>query len=207
MNNARTPVAFCIQLNNLLPNTIYNLAAGLAATTDLTTSMGAGGVWNGASYGLNISNAFTTNANGSSGPVWIYMQPSGNSSRFGAGQVHNLRIAYSNTAFGAITSPNFISTNTITSLDIASTALSANTADDGAFVRGNLNACMGGKLVLVYDNGAFGVSITDVINIKLVAFSFTSLILYHQFLCNFLKVVTFCKSNSKHIRCFTCPIV
>jgi len=95
--------------------------------------MGAGGVWNGSAYGLNISNAFTTNTNGSSGPVWIYMQPSGNSSRFGAGQVHNLRIAYSNTAFGAITSPNFSSTNTITSLDIATTALSANTTDDGAF--------------------------------------------------------------------------
>ena len=152
VNNARTPVAFCIQLDNLLPNTIYNLAAGLAATTDLTSSMGAGGVWNGSAYGLNISNAFTTNSSGSSGPVWIYMQPSGNSSRFGAGQVHNLRIAYSNTAFGAITSPNFISTNTITSLDIATTALSANTADDGAFVTGNLNSCMGGKLVLVYDN-------------------------------------------------------
>ena len=154
VNNARTPVAFCIQLDNLLPNTIYNLAAGLAATTDLSTSMGAGGVWNGSSFGLNISNAFTTNASGSSGPVWIYMQPSGNSSRFGAGQIHNLRIAYSNAAFGAITSPNFISTNTITSLDIATTALSANTADDGAFVTGNLNACMGGKLVLVYDNTA-----------------------------------------------------
>jgi hypothetical protein len=154
VNNARTPVAFCIQLDNLLPNTIYNLAAGLAATTDLATSMGAGGVWNGSAYGLNISNAFTTNASGSSGPVWIYMQPSGNSSRFGAGQVHNLRIAYSNTAFGAITSPNFSSTNTITSLDIATAALSANTADDGAFVTGNLNSCMGGKLVLVYDNTA-----------------------------------------------------
>jgi len=152
VNNARTPVAFCIQLNNLLPNTIYNLAAGLALTTDLTTTMGAGGVWNGSSYGLNISNAFTTNANGSSGPVWIYMQPSGNSTRFGAGQIHNLRIAYSNTAFGASTTPNFISTNTITSLDIATTALTTNTADDGAFVTGNLNACMGGKLVLVYDN-------------------------------------------------------
>ena len=152
VNNARTPVAFCIQLDNLLPNTIYNLAAGLAATTDLATSMGAGGVWNGSTYGLNISNAFTTNASGSSGPVWIYMQPSGNSTRFGAGQIHNLRIAYSNTAFGGITSPNFSSTNTITSLDIATTALSANTADDGAFVTGNLNSCMGGKLVLVYDN-------------------------------------------------------
>ena len=154
VNNARTPLAFCIRLDNLLPNTIYNLAAGLAATTDLTTTMGAGGVWNGSAYGLNISNAFTTNVSGSSGPLWIYMQPSGNSSRFGAGQIHNLRIAYSNAAFGAITSPNFISTNTITSLDIATTALSATTTDDGAFVTGNLNACMGGKLVLVYDNTA-----------------------------------------------------
>ncbi|MFM7016179.1 MAG: hypothetical protein ACKOX3_07625 [Bacteroidota bacterium] len=152
VNNARTPIAYCIQLNNLLPNTIYNLAAGLAVTSEANTTMGAGGVWNGSSYGLTISNAFTTDANGSSGPYWIYIQPSGNSSRFGAGQIHNLRIAYSNVAFGATTTPNFISTNTTTSLDIATTALSANTADDGAFVTGSLNACMGSKLVLVYDN-------------------------------------------------------
>jgi hypothetical protein len=149
-NNARTPVAFCIQLNNLSPNTIYNMGAALAVTTEANTVMGAGSVWNGTSYGTSISNAFTTNANGSSGPLWIYIQPSGNATRFGAGQVHNLRISYSNSTLG--TTPNFISTNTITSLDIATTALSASTSDDGAFVTGALNSCMGGKFVLVYDN-------------------------------------------------------
>jgi hypothetical protein len=150
VNNARTPVAFCVRLDNLLPNTIYNLGAGLAVTTEVNTAMGAGGVWNGSSYGLNIPNAFTTNSSGSSGPVWIYIQPSGNSTRFGAGQVHNLRISYSNSTLGSV--PNFISTNTITSLDIATTALTTATTDDGAFVTGSLNTCMGGKLVLVYDN-------------------------------------------------------
>jgi hypothetical protein len=150
VNNARTPVAFCVRLDNLLPNTIYNLGAGLAVTTEANTTMGAGGVWNGSSYGLNIPNAFTTNSSGSSGPLWIYIQPSGNSTRFGAGQIHNLRIAYSNSVLG--TTPNFISSNTITSLDIATSALTATTSDDGAFVTGALNSCMGGKLVLVYDN-------------------------------------------------------
>ncbi|MFM2156797.1 MAG: hypothetical protein RL516_1546, partial [Bacteroidota bacterium] len=150
VNNARVPVAFCVRLDNLLPNTIYNLGAGLAVTTEANTTMGAGGVWNGSSYGLNIPNAFTTNSSGSSGPVWIYIQPSGNSTRFGAGQVHNLRISYSNSVLGTV--PNFISTNTITALDIATTALTAGTTDDGAFVTGSLNSCMGGRLVLVYDN-------------------------------------------------------
>jgi len=151
-NNARTPIAFCIQLDNLLPNTTYNIAAGMGLTSEASTVLGAGGIWNGAIFTQSISNAFTTDANGSSGPYWMYFQPSGNATRFDAGNVHNLRVAYSATPFGTIT-PNFVSTKTITTLDIGTTERTIGVAsDDGAFLLGSLNACMSGKNILVYDN-------------------------------------------------------
>jgi hypothetical protein len=151
-NNARTPIAICIQIDNLLPNTTYNLAAGLGLTSEASTSLGAGGVWNGTAFAQTISNAFTTDANGSSGPYWMYFQPTGNATRFDAGNVHNLRVAYSAGTFGTIV-PNFVSTKTITTLDIGTTERTAGvTSDDGAFLLGSLNACMSGKNILVYDN-------------------------------------------------------
>ncbi len=153
-NNARTPITICIQLDNLLPNTAYNIAAGLGLTSEASTSLGAGGIWNGTAFGQSISNAFTSDANGSSGPYWMYFQPTGNGTRFDAGNVHNLRIAYSTSAFSTIV-PNFVSTKTITTLDIGTTERTVGvTSDDGAFFLGSLNACLSGKNILVYDNAA-----------------------------------------------------
>ena len=51
-------------------------------------------------------------------------------------------------------SPNFVGTKTITGLDVAATAYSAGTTDDGAFLKGSSLNCIGGKMVLMYDNAA-----------------------------------------------------
>ncbi|MBP6427682.1 MAG: lamin tail domain-containing protein, partial [Bacteroidia bacterium] len=154
-NTNRTPIAVCFQIDYLTPNTSYNVAAGIGLTSDASTVLGAGTIWNGTAYlGQTRNTAFTTDANGSSGPVWIYLQPSGNETRFGAGAVHNVRIAYSTGSFGTNIAPNFITTKTITALDVASTALTTSTLDDGAFLTGSLAACVGGKYILIYDNTA-----------------------------------------------------
>ena len=151
-NAARTPVAFCLQIDSLIPNTTYNIAAKLALYNDAVNDLGAGNIWNGTAYsGGLLNSAFTTNAQGSSGPFWIYIQPSSNGTRFDAGQYHHLRLNYSegtvNTSAYA-----FVSLDSILSLDIASTARTVSTSDDGAFLTGSLDSCMSGKLVLVYDN-------------------------------------------------------
>ncbi|MBK6989753.1 MAG: hypothetical protein IPH33_16830 [Bacteroidetes bacterium] len=154
-NLNRTPIAVCFQIDNLTPNTSYNVAAGIGLTSDLSTSLGAGSIWNGIAYsGQTRNSAFTTDANGSSGAVWIYLQPSANETRFGGGAVHNVRIAYSTGSFGTNIVPNFITTKTITALDIATSAITPATTDDGAFLTGALSACSGGKHILVFDNTA-----------------------------------------------------
>ena len=151
-NTNRTPIAVCFQIDNLIPNTSYNVAAGIGLTSEASTSLGAGTIWNGTAYsGQTRNSAFTTDANGASGPVWIFLQPSGNASRFDAGAVHNVRIAYSTGTFGTIV-PNFITTKTITALDIAPVPLTTATTDDGALLTGQLAACVGGKYILTYDN-------------------------------------------------------
>ncbi|MBK9412023.1 MAG: hypothetical protein IPN61_01135 [Bacteroidetes bacterium] len=153
-NTNRTPIAVCFQIDNLIPNTSYNVAAGIGLTSEASTSLGAGTIWNGTAYsGQTRNSAFTTDANGASGPVWIFLQPSGNVSRFDGGAVHNVRIAYSTGTFGTIV-PNFITTKTITALDIAPSALTPATTDDGALLTGELAACIGGKYILIYDNTA-----------------------------------------------------
>jgi hypothetical protein len=49
-------------------------------------------------------------------------------------------------------------TKTITPLYIASTARTASTADDGAYLTGSLDSCMSGKIVLIYDTIAGNVN-------------------------------------------------
>jgi hypothetical protein len=154
-NTNRTPVVACVSFDNLLPATAYNLTAGLGLTSETATSMGAGSLWNGTAYALTgISNAFTTDATGSSGPVWISIQPSGNGTRFGAGEVHNLRVALSTTPFGTGVVPQFISTATLTALDIPTTQYDAVAANDGAFLVARADSCFSGKFALAYSNDA-----------------------------------------------------
>jgi len=154
-NNARTPVAFCIQIDELLPSTAYDVQIGLGLTTDVSTSFGAGNIWSGTAFsGSKITNAFTTNASGSSGPVWAFFQPTGNASRFDGGQVHNLRIGYAITGASMASVPNFVGAKQITALDIANVARTTATTDDGAFIKGSADPSVTGKYVLLYDNVA-----------------------------------------------------
>jgi hypothetical protein len=151
-NDARTPIAICIRIDNITPNSLYNLAVGMARVSESSSVMGAGSIWDGVGFGSMIrNNAFVTDANGSSGPVWIYFQPTGNASRFQADSIHNLRIAYSTSQFGTL-SPNFIGTKTIKALDISTSPQTVPTSDDGAFLTASTNVCNGGKFVLIYDN-------------------------------------------------------
>ncbi len=151
-NNARTPIAVCLKFDNLTPNTAYDIKICLALTSDASNSYGAGNIFNGTSYsGSDRLNAFTTNGTGSSGAVWFYLQPTGNSSRFGGGQVHELRVGYTTVGGTFPSAPNFESTNTITALDVQSTA-TASTTDDGAFIKGTTSNSFSGKFVLAFDN-------------------------------------------------------
>lgn len=154
-NNSRTPIAVCIQLDNLQPFTSYDVKLGFGLTSDAATTYGAGNFWNGTSYNTtpNILGAFFTDANGSSGPVWLYMQPTGNPSRFDAGQIHNIRFGYAISGNSMPASPQFVGTKTITCLDIPTTARTSGvTADDGAFLHVQGTACNNGKYILIYDN-------------------------------------------------------
>ncbi len=155
LNNTRTPVAVCVQFNNLTPNTAYDLKAGMALTSEGSSGYGAGNWWDGATFGQNnLQNAFTTDGAGNTGPVWVYLQPSGNASRFGGGQIHNVRIGVTVHLASMPANPQFIGAKTVTSLDVAAVPLTGTTADDGAYVTGNLAICAQGKHVLLYDNTA-----------------------------------------------------
>ncbi|MDX2190732.1 MAG: hypothetical protein SFY32_12795, partial [Bacteroidota bacterium] len=152
-NNARIGIAFCVSISGLLPNTTYDISAGIGLTTDLATSFGAGNIWNGAAFsGSRLNNAFTTDAFGQTGPIWFFMQATGNGSRFGGGATHNLRLAVITSTGTMPGSPQFVGTKTITGLDIAATALTGATTDDGAFIYGQANSDAAGKYVLIYDN-------------------------------------------------------
>jgi hypothetical protein len=151
-NSARTPVAFCLQIDSLVPNTTYNIAAKLALYSDALNDLGAGNIWNGTAYsGSLLNSAFTTNANGSSGPFWVFIQPSSNGNRFDAGQYHHIRLNYSQGTVN-VNAFAFESQDSILSLDIANTARTVATTDDGAFMVGSLDTCISGKYILVYDN-------------------------------------------------------
>ena len=152
-NTDRTPFVVCLQIDNLQANTAYDIKPGVALTSDVATSYGAGNFWiSGIFQSATISNAFTTNSAGSSGPFWIFIQPTGNSTRFDAGQVHNLRIGYIVNGGSMPSAPNFIGSKTITALDIASTPRTTTTTDDGAFIKGTANIGASGKYVLLYNN-------------------------------------------------------
>lgn len=150
-NTNRTPFAVCLKFENLIPNTSYNLKSGIDLTTAAVTSFGAGQMWDGSAFSTNnLANAFTTDNDGNSAPVWIFLQPTGNASRFGGGQIHNIRIGVY-TGATAPGSPTFVGSKTITSLDIASTPITTDTTDDGAFLYGT-SPLSAGKYILVYDN-------------------------------------------------------
>lgn len=156
-NNCRTPIAICVQLDNLQPSTLYDVKLGFGLTSDAASTYGAGNFWNGSSYNStpNISGAFFTDATGSSGPVWLYMQPTGNTTRFDAGQIHNIRFGYAISGNSIPASPQFVGTKTITCLDIPITARTSGvTTDDGAFLQVQATACNNGKYILIYDNTA-----------------------------------------------------
>ena len=152
-NTQRTPIAICLQFKNLDPDTIYDIKAQIGALTDTSTLFGAGNLWNGTAFsGSNYNQAFSTDANGNSQPVWIYLTSTGNATRFEAGQVHNLRVGYAKTGGTISSKPNFIGTKTITALDIAKTARTTSNTDDGAYLRGTADSTASGKYILIYDN-------------------------------------------------------
>ncbi|MBX7109298.1 MAG: putative metal-binding motif-containing protein [Chitinophagales bacterium] len=160
-NDTRTPFAVCFRIDNLVPNTSYDLRIGLGvtngATPDAVTSYGAGNLWNQSAFNANnLLNYFTTDGSGSSGPVWVYIEPTGNASRFDAGQTHTIRVGYAINGSGSFppSAPNFVGSKIMTALDIATTARTVSTADDGAFLKGSANACISGKYILLYDNMA-----------------------------------------------------
>jgi len=153
-NNGRTAFAVCIKIDGLTPNAAYDLKPGLGLVTDATTTYGAGNYWNGTTFTgtTSLLNYFTTDASGSSGPVWIFFQPTGNASRFDAGQQHNVRIGWVAAGGSMPGSPLFIGTKVLTALDIAVTARTPATTDDGCFVKGSSLAPSNGKYMLMFDN-------------------------------------------------------
>lgn len=152
-NNSRTPFAVCLQIDGLLPNTVYDIKGGIGLVTDPPSTYGAGNVWNATAFSSSrIDSAFLTDTAGGSGPFWICFQPTGNAARFDAGQVHNIRIGYTVTGGSFPGSPAFVGTKTLTALDISSAQRTADPADDGAFIRGSAMPQVSGKYVLLFDN-------------------------------------------------------
>ncbi|MBL7904239.1 MAG: chitobiase/beta-hexosaminidase C-terminal domain-containing protein [Bacteroidales bacterium] len=153
-NTHRAPFAICLSFENLNPSTTYDIRSQIGLTSEAATAFGAGNIWNGTAFsGSDFDNAFTTDASGNSGPVWLYFQPTANSSRFGAGQQHNIRVACV-PAGGSFSNPMFVSTKVLTALDIAASPATPATTDDGAFIYGISGATYDGKFTLVYSNEA-----------------------------------------------------
>lgn len=155
-NSGRTAFAVCFRIDGLAANTTYDLRPGIGLVTEAGTTYGAGNYWNGTTFSgtTSILNCFTTDAAGSSGAVWIFIQPTGNSSRFDAGQVHNLRLGWVTSGGSLPSSPLFVGTKTLTALDIATTPRTPATTDDGCFVKGSSLPPSNGKYMLMYDNDA-----------------------------------------------------
>ena len=151
-NTARITIPICLQFDNLTASTAYDIGLQLEINGTAATSFGGGNLWNGSAFsGSTLTNAFTTNSSGSSGPVWFYFQPTGNT-RFDPAQNLNVRVKYITNGGSLPEDPNFIGTKTITALDIASSARTVGTSDDGAFITGTLPAQTSGKYVLLYTN-------------------------------------------------------
>lgn len=155
-NSARTAFSVCFRIDGLSPNTTYDVRPGLGLTSEASTSYGAGNYWNGTTFSgtTSILNCFTTDAAGSSGPVWIFIQPTGNATRFDAGQVHNLRLGWITAGGTMPSSPIFTGSKTLTALDIAATPRTTVTTDDGCFIKGSSMGASNGKYMLIYDNEA-----------------------------------------------------
>jgi spore coat protein CotH len=154
-NNSRTLFAVCLQINGLIPNTTYDTQIGIGLVTDAATVYGAGNVWNknrNAFTGQRDTASFTTNSNGESGPFWVYLQPTGNNARFNAGQIHNLRVGYTLSGGNFSSDPNFVGTKFFQALDIPVTERTANTTDDGAFIKGTGFGNYSGQYALIYND-------------------------------------------------------
>lgn len=153
-NNCRTPYSVCLEFHYLLPNTAYDVRIATALVTEANSSYGAGNYWNGTQFSgtSGLPNYFVSDAEGNSGLVWFILQPTGNGSRFDAGMVHNLRVGIIPNGGVLPSSPSFIGTKTITALDIPVTERTLSTADDGAFVRGNVDPVYTGNYFMLYDN-------------------------------------------------------
>ena len=110
-NNARTAFAVCIRIDGLTPSTAYDLKPALGLTTEAATTYGAGNYWTGTTFSGTsaLLSYFTTDATGSSGPVWIFFQPTGNASRFDAGQQHSVRLGWVTAGGTMPSSPLWIS--------------------------------------------------------------------------------------------------
>ncbi|MCX6280137.1 MAG: PKD domain-containing protein [Bacteroidetes bacterium] len=155
-NNARTAFAVCVKIEGLTPTTAYDLKPGIGLVSEAITTYGAGNYWTGTVFSgtTSILNCFTTDAAGSSGPVWVFIQPTGNASRFDAGQVHNLRLGWIPAGGVMPSAPLFVGTKTLTALDIALIARTPVTTDDGCFVKGSSLPPSNGKYMLMFDNEA-----------------------------------------------------
>lgn len=155
-NNARTAFAVCLKIDGLTPGTAYDIKAAVGLVSDATSSYGAGNAWNGTIFTgtTNLLNYFTTDASGSSGPFWVFIQPTGNGTRFDAGQQHNVRLGWVVAGGTMPSSPLFVGTKVLTALDIAVTARTPVTTDDGCFVKGSSLAPSNGKYMLMFDNEA-----------------------------------------------------
>ncbi len=153
-NNARTAFAVCVKIEGLTPITAYDLKPGIGLVSEANTTYGAGNYWTGTVFSgtTSILNCFTTDATGNSGPVWFFIQPTGNASRFDAGQVHNLRLGWIPAGGVMPSAPLFVGTKTLTALDIALIARTPVTTDDGCFVKGSSLPPSNGKYILMFDN-------------------------------------------------------
>lgn len=156
-NSQRTSFAACFQIDNLLPFTLYDVRTGIVNTTgEVANTYGAGVIWNGTDFsGTDFNGLFFTDNNGSSGPFWIFLQPTANNtnSRFEPGIDHKIRIGYRVNGGGSMPStPQLETSKTLKALDINTTARTVTTSDDGAYIKGTANGCAEGKYVLLYDN-------------------------------------------------------
>lgn len=152
-NNARTPFVVCLSIDGLTPNTVYDVKGGIGLVSDPPTTFGAGNLWDGSAFSASrLDSVFTTDLAGSSGPFWLFFQPTGNAARFDAGQLHNLRIGFAVTGGTIPGVPAFIGSKVLTALDIAPNQRTPSGSDDGAFIKGSAMPAVTGKYVFLYDN-------------------------------------------------------
>lgn len=158
-NTVRMATVFGVRLKNLLPNKTYRITSGLVIETDGSTTSGAGNFWipgitsfpNATAAGTLSTGTVSTNDSGRTAFCWIILQPTGNASRFNPGTRHYLRIGLNNGAGGTSINTWLTSSSSIIPLDISSTAYTAASDDDGAYIHGITESVAAGKFVLAYD--------------------------------------------------------